>query len=150
MTHDDDDGSISLPMRSNLLHMTCADLIDEHAQLASVLVKLDSMRAEALQWMDAIVTEQGRRADNQRADDEALVILARRECPHRHLGHELVRDQWDDGSGEVIDVKVICNACGVHFRNAREARAAGVFDRVDALRRTVIDATRGQTVTAAG
>lgn len=62
------------------------------------------------------------------------------DCKHPEFSAAVTEHPWDDGSGVVVGADITCTGCGVLFRNAREAREAGVFPQVDAARGAALDA----------
>ena len=62
------------------------------------------------------------------------------ECEHPEFTAEVTDHPWEDGSGVLVDAAVRCTTCGVHYYNARDARADGVFKQVDVARRAALDA----------
>lgn len=55
-------------------------------------------------------------------------------CAHSELDARVV------DHGGIREAVVSCKQCGVEFRNAREARSAGILLQVEAARRRVLDA----------
>lgn len=70
------------------------------------------------------------------------------ECKHPVFAADVTEHAWEDGVGVVVDAAVRCATCGVHYYNARDARADGVFPQADAARRAALDAWRVGSVRA--
>lgn len=68
-------------------------------------------------------------------------VTARLQCKHDHLVCGIAQhEEHPPPPPRTYEALVCCSDCGTYFRNAREMRDAGIFERAEAMRRAAVDA----------